>query len=244
MTIARLQYAIQSPDSGTSFALQHQDFTLGDFDCVIEGATMIATPRSAYDSEAEAFHAIEPSLRDWQLELELVNNRRIEFRLEASFERPVPGKPYALSAHGHAHASGSATLSLVVGGPLPQPTGDYTAGPLTTKYLARLRDIRDGRDKIPATAYFIVTDLQTELGKAEVASRLCVSGSVVDRIRRLSSARHETQGRKSLPGAPPLTDEELAWLERAILVLVRQTSRMENTTRSTAVSGVVNADDI
>jgi hypothetical protein len=163
-------------------------------------------------------------LRSWELDLELDHNRRVDFCLVASFNHP----PGPLAAAGQVKVSGTAATSLIVGGPLPVPTASYYLGPLTSKYMQRLRDLREGRDKVPGTAYFVLTDLETtQGGLAGVATGLGVSRSVLVRLRQLASGSHPTQARKSAPGGTALSEADLYWLRRATEVLVRRTAQME-----------------
>jgi hypothetical protein len=146
-----------------------QELVLGDFDCVLDGATLTATPRGTYHSDVEAEAALEPHLRAWELELELDRGYRMEFRFSTS--SAVADNDDGEATHHFLRARMSATAAvsaeLSVHATLPGPTGVYRASALTERYVNRLRDMREEREKVPAAAYWFVTDLEDKFGNGD-----------------------------------------------------------------------------
>jgi hypothetical protein len=205
------------------------ELTLGDFDCTIEGDQLTAVPKGIYADASAGRAALEPHLREWELQLELDQGYRVEFRLSGSSAKEVAAdgtKHYQVGLNEYLGFSSS--VSADVGASIPAPIGGYQSGPLTSKYLARLRDLRAGRDKVTQVAYVIVSDLeQTYGGLPQAASNLQVSRGLLVEVKKLSSGQHPTEGRKSASGGVALTDENLAWLTRAVAQLVRRTALVE-----------------
>jgi hypothetical protein len=209
-----------------------RELVLGDFDCVLDGETLTATPRGTYHSDLEAEAALDPHLRTWELELELNRGYRMEFRFRTS--SAVADGDNGGAAHHFLRARLSATAAvyaeLSVHATLPDPTGMYRSSPLIEQYLTRLRDVREGREKITAAAYAVLTDLDHTFGdgdRATAAKALGISSKLLTRVSVLSSGQHPTQGRKTVKAAP-LTATDLEWLRRALPVLVRRAAAVES----------------
>lgn len=208
-----------------------QELSLGDFDCVLEGTVLTATPRGAYPTEAEATAAMEPHLRAWELELELDRGYRVEFRLTGSHAVDAePGQPKHFVVGIGEHLTMSDSLQVTAHTDLPSPTATYQPTPRVQQLVIRLRDLREGREKAASAAYAILTDIEHTFGSGDrgaAAQALNVSSKLLTTLSRLASGQHPTEGRK-VAKADPLTDADLDWLRRAVPLLVRRAAAVES----------------
>jgi hypothetical protein len=211
-----------------------QHVVLGEFDCTIDMATLTARPTSLFRTEEEAQGMFEPHLRAWELEIELETGYRIEFRLSSSHAVDGPAEPVGPTHHVvglNDYLSMTDSLQVIVQSALPGPTGTYRVSPRVQVWLARLRDVRDGREKAPTGAYAVLTDLEQTFGsgsRTRAAAALNMSGHLLDKVAQLASGNHPLHGRKVTTTGPPLTDADLAWLTRAVVVLVRRAAAIES----------------
>jgi len=91
---------------------------------------------------------------------------------------------------------------------------------------------REGREKVTAAAWWIVTDIEHTFGSGDrgaAAKALSVSGKLLDCVSRLASGQHPTEGH-TVAKADPLTDADLDWLRRAVPLLVRWAAAVESGT--------------
>jgi hypothetical protein len=200
MALELLTYEIRWLDPSLRMTPPKTEFTLGDFACTIDGDRLTAIPSHTYGDETSARAALEPHLRDWELQLELEHGDRAEFRLSGSMAKEVAAdgtKHYQAGVN--TYISITSSVSANVGAAIPAPVGGYRDGPLTTRYLPRLRDLRAGRDKVTQVAYAIVSDLNHTYGGLPQAalryrarswprSRSCRVASIQPRDARLRAA--------------------------------------------------------
>jgi hypothetical protein len=229
MALESLTYEIRWLDPGFRMTPRKLELPVGDFDCFVDGDQITAVPKSVYPDARAGAAALEPHLRAWELQLELEQGHRVEFRLSGSAAKEVAPdgtKHYQIGLNEYIGMSSSVSVGLVAA--IPAPAGGYQSGPLTSRYLVRLRDLRAGRDRVTQVAYAIVSDLeQTYGGLPQAAGTLQVSRGLLVEVKKLSSGQHPTEGRKSASGGVALTDENLAWLGRAVAHLVRRTAQVE-----------------
>src|ERR1019366_5866817 len=92
-------------------------FRVGEFDASLKRDIWVFVPRADFYSEETARAALEPMLRDWETEWDLLHNLRVSFEFDdCVFEQPprVEGEPVAVSAKITAKVSmtGSFTVGL------------------------------------------------------------------------------------------------------------------------------------
>lgn len=201
MALESLMYEVRWLDASFRMTPRKNEFTLGDFTCTIDGNQLIAVPGHTYVDEASARAALELHLRAWELQLELEHGHRAEFRLSGSMGKEVAAdgtKHYQVGVN--EYISIASSVSVDVRATLPAYVGGYRDGPLTSRYLPRLRDLRTGRNKVTQVAYAIVSDLtHTYGGLPQAASSLGVSRSLLVEVQKLRAAG--TQPRAARPRA-------------------------------------------
>jgi hypothetical protein len=223
--VETLTYGLELPDPSFRISpdAKAADGTLGDFIYRLDQSQLTCRPTTHFASIRTAQAALEPLLGDWEAEFELLQSRQIRFEFlgaQLIREPPKPGLTQ-LSGYGVAHSSGSATVVVTAAAYPAGPSGRIRNTLLVERMRARLSDVRQGTEKVPGAAYWLVTELEKHFGKATAPNAMNVSAEVLRKVRRLSSQEHPRHGRKAgPPGGQTLTDADLQWLRRAIEKLV------------------------
>lgn len=234
--VVALQYQFESAETHHSFeGTRALSGTLGDFDFELKDARLVARPRSHFADEESARAALEPRLRAWEQRTFLAEDVRITFKYgktEIIDRDPVPGvtevrpDPIALNAVVYAP-------TIIVGhATYPPPDPDFKVTPVTDRLSERIRRVRAGEAPLPAEAYWVLTQLETEYGtgksaRKSVAERLNVEEKVLQTLGRLTAQGDPNIGRKADRIEAPLTDAETAWLRAAIVRLARRVGEIE-----------------
>jgi hypothetical protein len=103
----------------------------------------------------------------------------------------------------------------------------YARTPVTDLLAARLRRTRDGGETWPAFAYFVLSTLQEEFGRAgsmrrSAASALGVDPTVLDTLGKICDRRDPDIGRKGAKNPAPITAPERVWMEAVVIRLIRR----------------------
>ena len=230
--VETLTYSFELPDESYRIAPEAKaiDATLGDFICRLDQRQLTCRPTAQFASARSAQAALDPHLRDWEAEFELRQSQQIRFQFLGAHVVTEPPKPgvHQLSAYAVARSAGAAAILITAAAYPPPPSGRIRNTPLVERMRARLSDVRQGREKVPGAAYWLVTELEQHFGQAAAPAAMNVSAALLKRLRKLSSQEHARQGRKAgPPGGQPLTDADLQWLRRAIEILVLRAAETE-----------------
>lgn len=230
--VADMTYEVVWLTGASPFTDTRVAVTLGDFDCVLDGSTLTATPRTPYRSCADAEAALAPLLHGWEYDIEFPLGYRLEFRYGSCSEiaEGQPCEPVQRFVQLRGTVSAAASVALSVSTSLPPPSGLYRPSPRVEQLVTRLRDLREGREKVAPAAYAILTDIEHAYGadnRGAAARALNVSTGLLKGVSRLSSGQHPTEGRK-VAKADPLTPEHLDWLRRAVPLLVQRAAAVES----------------
>ncbi len=181
-------------------------------------------------STAEAARAVvEPILRAWEVDADLRLTRgELRFKFEgADIIDRSPAPPGV--THGCAYmvlpglmVSGIGTVSLHVDrARYPEPPGTFRLDPDAESILLRYHGHLDGREPLPALAYFCLTILEAKTGGREsAATAYRIEKAVLNRMGELTSLRGDRLTARKATGVQPLTGQERAWLEAAVKMLI------------------------
>ena len=209
-------------------ALPPASFRVGEFDASLENGIWVFVPRADFYSEESARAALEPLLRDWETEWDLVHNLRVTFDFDdCVFEQPtrVEGEPFAVSGkltvkEVSLTASYAVALSQY---PVP-PSFTVHSSPLVARLRARWHEIEVGRDSLLAGAYWFLTTFETEFGgsRRSAAKNLVVEYAVLSKLGDLTARNDPIKGRKNKGPIALLSDDERAWVRDAVKTLMRR----------------------
>jgi hypothetical protein len=186
---------------------------VGPFNITMYADLLNAKPAGDYDDVESARKALEPLLRDWEIEWDVRFHLRLSFDI-ASWQM-IDVKTGKISSYDRVAASGDFSLSL---SPYPPvPSGILRDSPLGREVRARWHNVSDGRERILVCAYWILTRIEREFGsRQKAANTLGVSAVVLETIGKLAAKNDPAHGRKVKGPVEKLTAAELAWL-RAVL---------------------------
>ncbi len=142
-------------------------FRVGDFDASLENDRWAFVPFADFCSEESARAVLEPRLRDWEIEWDLVDQLLVSFEFDSCIlEEPprVEGGPVNLSAKFTARSSASASITVARANYPSPPSFGLHDSSLARQLLARWHGIEDGREKLLSGAYWFVTTFESEFG--------------------------------------------------------------------------------
>jgi hypothetical protein len=140
---------------------------------------------------------------------------------------PKPGEPIVIEARGGGVLvlSGTATMHLTIN-KYPDPPQAFRATPEVELAYRRWTRFREGKEPLPAMAYFVLTLLQSLAGSRPLAaSTFQIDIKVLNAVGNLSSTKGDAHSaRKVVPGGVlrDLTGPETTWLEQAIQRLIHR----------------------
>jgi hypothetical protein len=208
---------------------------LGDFDLVDQGLRI--KPTEHFSNEGEARKAIEPFLRDWEIESDLTSNVgaiRFTFTRVELIDRdpPPPTGPPVINmkaAIGACAVTGKASLTLTYR-KYPRPPQTFCATSEVQLAYRRWVGFRSGKEPLPAMAYFVLTLLESLVGnRRSAACTFQIDQDILNTIGKLSSTKgDESTARKverksgSVVPFQELSGAEKQWLEEAVPKVIRQ----------------------
>jgi len=236
VTFAKQAQAVEAETDGFKVSLV-------DDSLVIEMLAHHATDESARAS-------VEPYLRAWEISHALRVGGEPEFRFEfvraevIDRDPPPPGTPQTIEASSlmHARASFSATAG-VERGSLPAPPSTFFVDADVETLWTRWRAYREGRQPLQGMAYFVLTVLQMHGGRSAATARFGISSTVLKTLGTLSSETGDvTTARKAKAAARPPTPQEAAWLEAAVVAIIRRAGEVAAAGSATSLPRLTMAD--
>ncbi len=203
-------------------------FGVGDFDASLESGRWVFVPRADLYSAESARTALEPLLRDWETEWDLMYDLRITFEFDdCIFERPahVEGEPFATSGKFVTKAITKGSITVALGQyPVP-PSFNLHSSPLAAQLRARWHEIEDGRNTLLAGGYWFLTTFRTEFGGRRARQRkvLRFDLTVLGKLGYLTSEKNDPlESRKNKGPMTPLSENEKAWVREAVKIIMRR----------------------
>jgi hypothetical protein len=235
--VVALHYRFESIREYDKFGrAQPLEGSLGRFDYSLANGELVARPQDHFADRESARDALEPLLRSWEGRAFLSDlDHRISFRYNHTdiVDRdPIPGQvvAYAEIAIGSAIA-GDATI-IRDNSAYPPPDPGFVTTPITERLAERVRRVRDSEAELPATAYYVLTELENEFGggggrsRRTAADRLGVDSDLLNKLGELTGRYDPDIGRKAKGPPAPLTDAEVKWIRGAMLRLVVRTGEL------------------
>jgi hypothetical protein len=207
------------------------------FDARLSGDELRIAMREHYPTEKEARAAVQPFVDAWEVDAALAHGRRyFWFLFENSFvvdRQPSQGGLHGvLQATAQASASMRGTLSASRTTYPPPPT-DFHVSALVRDLWDRYEATVDGRELITSAGYYCETGLTSlapgKKGKpAWVARTLSIEEAILSKLNRLTNIGSAQTARKHSAQPVSHTGAEIAWLQRAVPMLIRRLGQWEH----------------
>jgi hypothetical protein len=210
---------------------------LGDFECSLADGTLTATPTRRFAREEDARLVLESLLRAWEADAELMHHVRIEFAFSSiKLVRDESGlRTVGASLIQRAMVLEDAHVSR---GSYPAPPNDaLVTSPEFEVLRHRVRDLRQGRDRLLAVGNYVVTTLESLAGgKKNIESTFEIDDTVVRTLRTVTSNRAHAEHERKAGARTDLTQDEEAWVHAAIPLLVRRVGERSSGATMTRIS--------
>jgi hypothetical protein len=184
--------------------------------------------KAHFSDPAAAQKVVEPILRAWEVDADLRRNRgelRFKYRTaEVIDQSPLPAGSVNVPVLGNKLLATVGTVSVqVTSSSYPNPPNYFRLNPDTESIVHRYEGYLDGREPLPAMAYFCLTVLEGNAdGRNDAATMYRIDVDVLRKIGELSSERGGLhQGRKA-SAIQELSGAEDTWLQEAIKTLIRR----------------------
>ena len=179
-----------------------------------------------YATPEQAREAIADYIRVWEFDATLERGDPDSFSLE--FERaevidrkPTPGA-VRLSGRLEVEGTGSSRITLRVPA-YPAPPSDIALNPDAETMHQRYLGHRQGREPLPAMAYFCLTVLELAAGRRKhAATRYGIDLDVLRKIGELTSENRSGPDARKASRAPTLTVGERRFLREAVKAVIRR----------------------
>lgn len=225
--VVALHYRVQVSE-GYSFANPPPlDVRRLEFDGTLHNDAFVARMSEHYPMEREAKIPVDAFLRAWEITTGLSRQHtvmRFVFDHAEIIDR-MPSKPgevrvYASTMLEDASLFATASAHLEMGLYPPAPV-DFVADLTVETLWGRYERYRADKDSLYSMAYYCLTVLERRGGRRNAANRFQIDFKVIDHLARLSSEKGDAmEARKAT--AVPATSSEKAWLNAAILAIIRQ----------------------
>lgn len=182
-----------------------------------------------YPTEKKAREALSEYIRVWEFEATLKYGNSGSFRLE--FERseivdrtPTLGAVRVSGKFEGRITGGAISAKLTLGvRRYPSPPSNMELNPDIETMHQRYMHYRQGREPLPAMAYFCLTVLERSAGgRPEAASTYRIGKRVLEKIAVLSTNKGGSEARKAGGISANLSPQERQFLQRAVRAIIRR----------------------
>jgi len=198
------------------------------FEANLSNALFRAELHTHFETVEQARAAIEPFLQTWEIDVALTYGQReitFSFKQAHLVDRnpPPPGSIITgiATATSHGSVSGAGTVTVRR---YPELPANFSAVPDVLSLWTRYEGFKNGREPLPAMAYFCFTLINSRYGSIDAASAaLAVDRAVLRKLSELSTNRGEVStARKMTSDLRPFVGAEALWLDAAIRALIRR----------------------
>jgi hypothetical protein len=223
----------------------------------LENGILTCRMKIHYVLVSDARKEIESYLRAWEVNANLKQGKgSIKFVYQdANVIDLAPQKTGRGVVEGGGVITGIGTITAsaqIIRKRYPPPPKNFTISPDVETILGRYEGYLDGKEPLPAMAYFCLTMVERIYGvqrkKEEntckaAARTIKVDFEVLDTLGELTSTRgDETTARKFLEQPSPLTGTERAWIESVIKELIYRVGEYSGCCDNSTLTQITMAD--
>ena len=230
--VVNLKYVLKT-DSSTAYRSPPPVHVVrDDFELTLDGGSIVCRMLEHYASVDEARRVVEPFLRAWELKTALAlgpGEVMFEYLDAEVIDRnpPPPGATQVLlgSAGVVATAGLSGTLH-VTRVRYPDPPTDFVVTPDVETLWQRYNMYQQGREPLPAMAYFCLTVVERSAGsRKDAAVALRIDPTALSKLGELTTQRGDAATARKAPRGKSfaaLTPREATWIEAMIKLLIQR----------------------
>jgi hypothetical protein len=244
--VVSLHYAIRPSEQVTYVNPQPKEFEREAARFRLADGTLTCEMKMHFSTAQAARDVVEPLLRAWEVDTYLRESRdelRFVFVGADVIDRsPCPQgevRGVVVTTAPAVMCSGVGMVNVqVTSDQYPQPPPDTFRLNLDTEsVLLRYQGYLDGREPLPAMAYFCLTVLGP---RARAEKQYRISGRVLGKIARLTSEYGDRLTARKANAKRPLSGLERSWLEAAVKMLIWRLGD----TRDTALLELITMADL
>jgi hypothetical protein len=211
------------------------EYNTDEFTLRLADGLLTCTMKAHCATAEEARAVVDPLLRAWELDVALRQGRRVMhfvYKNAHVIDRdpPPPGASQVImtTSVGSLEMMGEATLTLI-SRHYPAPPEGFIASPDVETLWRRYDGYVQGREPLPGMAYVCQSFIEKVLarGRCDAARKYHIEEKVLCTLGNLHSHRGDLTSRRKLEHErdrhePPLTPQEIAWMEAAVRMLIRR----------------------
>ena len=209
-----------------------------EFECHLNNGVLTCRMREHFPAVEEARRVVEDFLRSWEIKTELkIGRGEMRFQLEDSHvidrDPPPPGGPKKVQLSGTATLTSNISAILhVTRRKYPDPPTVFTVTPDVETLWQRYNNYLDGKEQLPAMAYFCLTLVENKArGRKPAAKLFLIQETILDKLGYLTSRKGDAETARKFPekgGIIPLSEKENKWIEAVVKILIRRTGELAN----------------
>jgi hypothetical protein len=212
------------------------------WDGCLENGILTCRMKTHYASVSDARTEIESYLRAWEVNANLKHGKgSIKFVYQDAnvidLSPQETGRGVVVCPKAAVMGAGTMTASVqIIRRTYPPAPKDFMVSPDVETLWGRYEGYLNGKEKLPAMAYFCLTVIVVIYGQGkkgvqarqEASRTLEVDFDVLDTLGKLTSTRGDrTMARKFLAQSLPLTKTECAWIEAVMKALIHRVGEYE-----------------
>jgi hypothetical protein len=231
--VVALRYRLETHPS---LAFNHPrplEYDTGEFTLQLADGILTCTMKTHYASADTARAVVDPLLRTWEIDTALREGRRaIWFAYEDAEgidRKPTPPGSRLIALGGSLRVTGGVVAWLVTRREYPALPERFKVSPDVETLWRRYESYMQGREPLPGMAYVCQSFIEKVLarGRSDAAQKYHIEPDVLRTLGNLHSHRGDLTSRRKLEyerdrHEPPLTPSEIAWMEAAVRMLIRQ----------------------
>jgi len=235
--VVSLRYRVEFAPTVTFDNAPALEYESDKFRMRLENGIAVFELKEHFSSVDVARGIVDAFVRAWELDVALKSGQReITFVYENAevIDRnpPPPGEPKVIQTSGMVQSQSMGFLNLSVARhEYPSPPRDFAINPDVETLWRRFEGYTQGREPLPAMAYFCLTVLEKKAGtrkKAEKAYR--IDYDVLDKLGELTSTKGDKETARKTNDAKtfaPLTKTETMWIEATLKAIIRRVGEID-----------------
>ena len=219
-------------------------FTRNEFECYLKDGVLTCRMREHFPTVEEAQRVVEDFLHSWEIKTALELRRdAMKFQFEDSHvidrNPPPPGSSefnYVSNSGGLKFTGSVTSIHSITLREYPDPPIDFTVTPDVETLWQRYNNYLDGKEPLPAMAYFCLTLIENKAGgkkKRESAAKLfLIDEKILSMLGNLTTNRGDPKTARKVPekgkNMIALRNNEEKWIKAAVKILIRRMGELAN----------------